>query len=134
MRLCQLQSRCGWDWRERILRQYDEMHEAYFRERELIPAGDFHELAFEDLEQEPVEEVRKVYAALGLPDFAHVEPKLREYVDSLAGYQKNKLRPLDPAMRSRVARQWRRSFEEWGYELSPEHTSKLARSSAGKRP
>jgi len=32
--------------------------------------------------------VRKVYEKLSLPDFGVVEPALKAYVDSLAGYKK----------------------------------------------
>src|SRR5262245_28668779 len=73
----------------RVIRQYSEMVEAYFEERSLIPEGRFCELAFSNLEADPVCEVRRVYEKLGLPDFAVVEPALKKYVASLSGYKKN---------------------------------------------
>ena len=65
------------------------MYDAFFEERGLIPAGHFHEVGFERLEADPIGEVGRIYEALGLPDFGHVEPALRRYVDSIAGYRKN---------------------------------------------
>jgi hypothetical protein len=56
----------------RILRQYREMYEAFFAERELIPAGRFAEVAFEALEKDPLGEMRRLYEGLGLPDFADI--------------------------------------------------------------
>jgi hypothetical protein len=99
----------------RMLRQYNELYDAFFEERALIPPGRLHEVGFEDLEADPVGQLRRLYEALALPDFAHVEPALRQYVDSLSGYRKNSYEPLPPALRERVAREWRRCFDEWGY-------------------
>jgi hypothetical protein len=37
----------------------------------------------EDLERDPIGQMRGVYEALALPDFAKVEPALGRYVDTL---------------------------------------------------
>ena len=100
------------DW---ILRMYREMYESFFEERRLIPAGQFHEMCFEELEQDPVGQVRRIYEALNLPDFAHVHSRLQSYVDSIADYRKNAFPDLPSDVRQRISREWQRSFEEWGY-------------------
>jgi hypothetical protein len=102
---------------DRTLRQYKEVYEAFFEECRLIPNGHFHEISFESLEADPIGQVRSIYKALSLPDFGYVEPALRRYLDSVAGYKKNKLPELAPDLRLRVAREWRRYFEEWGYPV-----------------
>ncbi len=101
----------------RIVRQYAEMYEAFFEERGLIPAGRYAEVGFEDLEKDPVNQVRRVYSELGLPDFAVVEPALRTYVASLAGYRKNEHPDLPADVRAELATAWRRCFDEWNYPL-----------------
>jgi hypothetical protein len=101
----------------RILRTYKEMYEVFFEERPLVRAGRFHEVRFEELEAEPMAQVRKLYEALDLPDFRHVEPVLRRDVDSLAGFKKNTLPELAPEVRERIGNEWRRCFEEWGYPV-----------------
>lgn len=103
------------DWSGRIIRQYKELYTAFFEERGLIAADHFHELAFEALEKDPIVEMRKLYEALGLPEFAKVESGLRTSVDSLSGYRKNTFPELAPEVRHRIADEWRRCFEEWGY-------------------
>ena len=110
-----LQHTSGVDWTARIIRQYKEVYEAFFDERSLIPAGRIHELCFEQLEQDPVGEMRKLYAALGLPEFENVEPQLRTYLDSLSSYRKNVFPELAPDVRRRIAAEWARCFDEWGY-------------------
>jgi omega-hydroxy-beta-dihydromenaquinone-9 sulfotransferase len=102
---------------ERTLDDYQELYDAYFEQRHLIPAGRLHELAFEALEKDPLEQLRQLYAALGLGDFAVAEPAIRRYLDSIAGYQKNRFRDLDPSLKAQIARRWRRSFDEWGYAV-----------------
>jgi hypothetical protein len=111
-----LQRTDRFDWTGRMIRQYRELYDAYFEERALIPAGHFHDVCYEELERNPVGEVRKIYEALSLPDFAAVEPDLRRYLDSLSAYRKNVFEPLPPDQRRRIAAEWRRSFEEWGYQ------------------
>lgn len=100
------------DW---ILEQYREMYEAFFEQRSLIAPGRFHEVAFEELERDPIGEVRKVYEALGLPDFAIIEPKLLKYVNSLAGYRKNEFSELPAELKARISREWSVCFDKWGY-------------------
>jgi hypothetical protein len=102
----------GW-----VLRQYRVMYDAFFEERGLIPVGQFHELAYEELEKNPVVQLRHTYEALSLPDFGIVEPALRRYLASIAHYKKNEFADLPAELRSRIATSWRRCFEEWGYPV-----------------
>jgi hypothetical protein len=100
-----------------ILRTYKEMYEVFFEERLLISAGHFHEIRFEELEAEPVAQMRKLYEALDLPAFEHVEPVLRRYLASLSDYQKNSLPELSSDLRQRIAGEWRCCFEKWHYPI-----------------
>jgi len=100
----------GW-----VLRQYRQMYDAFFQDKVSIPSGRFHEIAFEDLEREPVLHMRRLYEGLQLPDFTTVEPVLRKHLDSLTGYQKNQFPELSAALRTRVHEEWKRNFEAWGY-------------------
>jgi len=100
---------------DRILNHYKEMYDGFFCQRHLIPAGRFHEIAFEDLERDPVGRIAATYEALNLPDFTRVQPQLQSYVDSLVGYQKNVFPALSPDERTRVSTECGRCFEEWGY-------------------
>src|SRR5262249_25255012 len=102
---------------EWILQQYREMYDVFFAERSLIPAGHFHEVGYEDLERDPLGEIQRIYQGVNLPDFSQVEPALRRYVDSIAGYKKNEFAELPAELRSRIAERWRPCFKEWGYAV-----------------
>ncbi len=92
------------------------MYDAYFEERGLIPEGRFCEVAFEDLEREPVGVVGSIYGALGLSGFEELRPRLEVYLASIASYRKNRHDELPEPLRRRIAHDWVRSFDEWGYE------------------
>lgn len=100
---------------DRIIRQYNEMHDLYFEEKKLIPSGRFFDVCYEELEQDPLGQMRQVYEALDLPDYGHVEPRIRDYVATLKDYKKNEHAKLDEDLQQLIAREWGRSFEAWNY-------------------
>jgi len=103
---------------ETVFRRYQQMYDAYFDERSLIPPGRLHELAFEDLELDPIGQIQATYSALGLEGWESLLPKLEEYVASISSYRKNEYAELDEPLRERIRSHWARSFEEWGYPES----------------
>jgi hypothetical protein len=103
---------------EMFIRRYREMYDVFFDERELIPRDRYHELAFEDLESDPIGQLREVYAKVGLPTFEAVEPRLLVYVATRSNYMRNEYVDLRAALRSKIASAWKRNFEEWGYAHS----------------
>ena len=102
-----------------ILNRYTAMYDAFFEEKDLIPAGRLHEIAFADLEADPLGQMAILYEQLGLPGFGAFEPTLRAYLQTLGGYKKNRYESLPPGVQERVFREWRRSFETWGYSEKP---------------
>jgi omega-hydroxy-beta-dihydromenaquinone-9 sulfotransferase len=111
------------DLDENTLRQCKELYEAYFDERHLIPAGRLCEIRFEDLERDPLGQMRQIYERLNLPDFQEVEPELRAHVDSLKSYEKNRFDELTASERERVTHEWRRCFDAWGCPTEPAKTT-----------
>ncbi len=107
----------GIDLDQHLITQYKDVYGAYFEERALIPPGRLHELRYEDLEADPLGQLRATYDALDLPDFAHAEPALRRYIDSLHDYSKNTFEELPAPLAQRLAVEWRQCFDAWGYPL-----------------
>jgi omega-hydroxy-beta-dihydromenaquinone-9 sulfotransferase len=98
-----------------IIRRYWVMYDAFFEEKPLIPEGQFHEIRFEDLERDPVAEMRGLYEHLGIPGFEESRPSLEDYVRSRSSYRKNEYQVLPTSLRREISQAWRRSFDEWNY-------------------
>lgn len=110
-----LQQPNGKDPTEGILQRYTMMYDAFFDERPLIPAGQYCEVAFEDLESDMMGTVEKIYTQLNLAGFAAVQPTIEQYAAATADYKKNKHETLPEPLRQKVAQTWRRNFDRWGY-------------------
>src|SRR5262249_4030852 len=100
-----------------IIRRYRLLYDAYFEEQPLIPEDQFHEIAFEELERDPMGQVQLTYEALGLDGYNALKPRLEDYVATLTDYKKNEYAELSAELRRRIGNEWRRSFEAWGYPL-----------------
>lgn len=100
---------------EGIITRYQVLYDAFFEDRPLLNDGQFWQVRFEDLERDPVEEVRRLYGGLGLPGFETFRPRLEQYVGSLSSYRKNGYPDLVPAWRTRIAEAWEKTFAAWGY-------------------
>jgi hypothetical protein len=98
-----------------IIGRYQALYDAFFEGRDLIPDGQFHEMRFEDLERDPVAEIRRLYESLGIPGFEAFRPSLEDYVRSNSGYRKNAYEELPASLRAEISQAWRRSFDEWNY-------------------
>lgn len=97
------------------MQRYRVVFDALFRDIPSIPTGRFHEVAFADLERDPIGQMEKCRAALNLGAFEDVRPQLTRYVASLRGYEKTSFSPLDPTTRERVNIAAVRCLERWGY-------------------
>ena len=96
-----------------ILRFYSQLMKQYLADRALIPEGNLVEMRFEDLEAEPLAQLSLVYETLGLPGFSEAESAFGAYLQSVAGYQKNRY-DLNGSVIATVNQHWRFAFEEWG--------------------
>jgi hypothetical protein len=102
-------------YESRFLANYRAMEDAFYRDAAKLPAEDVVEVCFEDLERDPLGVVRQLYAQLGLPLDSRFEQRLQDYVDTLSGYQKNRLPDLPPFERRQIDRHLSEYFERWGY-------------------
>ncbi len=98
-----------------VLRFYTQLVQRLLADKALIPAGNLVEVKYEDLEDAPLDQLRRVYETLSLPGFAEAEPAMRAYLDSIAGYQKNPQK-IDDSVIAKVNQHWQFALEEWGYD------------------
>jgi hypothetical protein len=115
-----------------VVRFYTQLMQKFLADKAVIPAGNFVEVKYEDLEEAPLAQLRKVYETLSLPGFAEAEPAMHAYLDSIAGYQKNPQK-MDDNVITKVNEHWQFAFDEWGYErLEPASGGKSTGEKAGK--
>lgn len=99
---------------EIILSIYEDMMQRFLQDRSLIPPGNLVQVKFEDLERDPLDELRRIYTTLGLPGHAEAEPAFRAYVASQTTYQKNRL-TLPVEDQDAVTERWAFAFEAFDY-------------------
>jgi len=94
---------------------YRDMLQQHLEQREVLPAGQYAELRYEDLVVDPVGQMRRVYEQLNLDGWSRFEPNLRAYLATIADYKPNRF-DLDRVLAARIAEEWRFAFDEWGYD------------------
>lgn len=114
---CYLQRTTVAQVQEFILKQGEMLHDAYLRDRELLPAKDLYETRFESLDEDLIGTVRALYEHFEWTEFdERVEPALREYSKSLSNFKKNSFSKLSDEAKEVVKRRWRRWFDDLGYD------------------
>ena len=99
---------------EEVFAVYDQLFRTYEADKALLRPGQLHELKFEDLEQDPVGEMRKVYEGVGLDGFSTVEAAINARLDSLRKYRKNEY-DLEESLKRQIYERWSPAFERYGY-------------------
>lgn len=99
---------------EDMLVTYEHCLRQYEATKSLIPAGQLHELKFEDLEVDPVGEMQRVYDQLQLPGWDQAARAIQADMPAHAAYRKNKF-SMDPATMQLVYQRLRFAFELYGY-------------------
>jgi len=108
-----------------VLRFYAQLMQKLLADKSLIPAGNLVEVKYEDLDKEPLAQLRKIYETLSLPGFAEAEPAFRAYLDSISGYQKLAHKQLDDSAITKINRNWQFAFDALGYKrIEPAGTVK----------
>ena len=103
------------------MKMYSHCIDAYERSRNMIPQGNLYEIKFEDLEVDPLGEMRKVYQGLGLDGWENLEPQIQKQLPELTKYRKNTFK-MDETLMRKVYDRWRPSFDRYGYPSRlPEH-------------
>ena len=75
-----------------ILRVYDRMAEAYRTDSEQLEAGDLIELAYSELDSDPLNTLQRIYSHLNLEGFDVARPAFSSYIDSVRAFKKNEFK------------------------------------------
>ena len=85
----------------------------YLDDRAQIPAGRLSETRFEDLEQNPLAELERIYNELSLPGWNDAKPAIAAYLAGITGYRRNTY-DIDSDIAEIVEREWAFALDERG--------------------
>lgn len=100
---------------ELIIYMFRETLNKYTEERDLIPKGNLVEIAYDDLDTQPIEQMEMIYSQLGLDGFEAARPEMQDYLDSVKGYKKNLFTDISDDLKRRLQEEWKTFFETFGY-------------------
>lgn len=99
---------------EYVLNTLERMYKAFERDRSQVAPSHLAEVRYEDLVQDPIGQMRRIYDDLQLGGWEGVAPRLEEYVASQADYKPNRYQ-ISPEMRAKVNERWAGYIQKYGY-------------------
>ena len=99
---------------ESVLATFNRMYETFESTRHKIKPGRFCEVRYEDLVDDPIGQMQRIYQALELGDFDKVLPAIQRYAAGMSEFTTNRYQ-LSPPERDAVARRWGAFFDRYGY-------------------
>jgi hypothetical protein len=99
-----------------ILDTYAKITKRYLQEKDLVPPGQLVEIPYEDLIQQPMESMRKIYDTIQLDDFGYCENKMRSYVDSQKSFVRLK-HEIPATEKEMVTHKLEPFLRYWNYPL-----------------
>jgi omega-hydroxy-beta-dihydromenaquinone-9 sulfotransferase len=99
---------------EYVLEMFKQMYAAFDRDRELVPEGRITEVRYEDLVQDQVGQMGRIYEEIGLDSFEEHRPALETFVESQKGYKTNNY-DIDPEVKKMVREHWGFYQDRYGY-------------------
>ena len=101
---------------EHIVETFCQMYETFERDRPLLSPEQLCEVRYEDLIENPVEQIRSVYETLALGEFDRATPALQDYFASHKDYKTNRYE-ISPQVRAMIRRRWGPHMQHYGYAM-----------------
>jgi omega-hydroxy-beta-dihydromenaquinone-9 sulfotransferase len=98
-----------------VFDNFERMYRSFERDRKDVPANRLVDVRYEDLVQDPIGQMRRIYSELELDGFVQLEPRLTEFWSGQADYRTNRYR-LDNDVQQEVQRRWGPWMRKYGYE------------------
>ena len=95
---------------------YNQMYDKYFSERDLIPSENLTEIKYENVINNPVDNIKKIHNDFNLSGYNKYEDKLKKYVDSQKQTKLSKY-SMDENVKEMIYKKWKRIFEEFEYSV-----------------
>ena len=102
------------DLEDDVFDTFHHVHARFDRHRTLIEPHRLCELRHEELTQDPVRQLRRLYEHLALDDFDAAEPVVRRYVEATSDYRPNRYTVSD-RLQARMATELAPYLRRYGY-------------------
>jgi hypothetical protein len=102
---------------ERILYIFETIMEKYLTERHLIPKQNLFEIAYHDLEAQPMKVIAEMYQNLNISNYKNAEKDIQVYLDTVKQYEKNNFNNLSASTINDINTRWKFAFETWNYGM-----------------
>jgi hypothetical protein len=102
---------------DRILYAYEKTLKKYLSDKEIIPRGQLIEVAYTELDKNPMKVLEKIYDELELGDFEQVGPMMEKYLAQLGRFKKNNTVSIPDHILEQINKRWGFAFKEWDYEM-----------------
>jgi len=109
-----LQDECDVDIDELILGAYPRMMDLAEKDCSKLPEGDFVQMSYEDLEKDPLGQIRNILQGLNLDHYAEGESWFRTYLASVKSYKKNSY-DISDEDNQKVYSRWSGFINQWNY-------------------
>lgn len=100
---------------ERILQRFKSMVKKYLEVKKNLPKDCYVEITFEELQEQPIQVIKKIYRDLSLPGIHNALPEMEEYLEIVKDYKKNYYPSISLRTLKRINDEWGFVFEKWGY-------------------
>jgi len=99
---------------QQVIKNYIRLMSSFFEQQEKIQKDKFVEIKYEDLISNPVEQVKKIYSTLKLPDFEDALPNMKKYLEKQSDYKTN-VYMIDDKIVQYVNKNWKFTIDRWKY-------------------
>jgi hypothetical protein len=89
---------------------YEKMMSKYIDYRKLIPTNQLIEVGYDELIENPISELERIYAQLKLGEFQNVKPRFELYLKTLKAYKVNPKVQLEKEVKEQIKKRWDFAF------------------------
>jgi hypothetical protein len=107
------------DLDEFIFDAFERMYRGFDQQRDSIQPNRICDVRYEDLVQDPIGQLERIYDHLELGDFGPVREALEEFVERQRDYKPNRHDELEPEIKAEIRRRWGGYVKRYGYSEKP---------------
>jgi hypothetical protein len=99
-----------------IFEVYKNLMNDFLEQKPLISDGNFVEIAFADLERDPLGNLKAIYEMLDLKGFEQALPLFQNYQQGMESYEKNK-HSVSRELLEKIRQEWGFAMKEFNYDF-----------------